>query len=409
MIIRVTLTIVYQQGNMLFNKILVDNVRFKNHIFMKKTALLYLFFFLSAGAGAQTAQNKDSLPFYVGTYTDNGSEGIYSFGLNRTSGKLSSNGLAVLSENPSYLTLTRDGKYLLAVRETRDENNKRTGYIELFGVDDSGDLTSVNKVSSGGANPCHVAVNEEGAVIASNYTSGNVSLLQIESTGVLSEVLSSVQHTGKGPVANRQEVPHVHSALFEKGGKRIFVADLGIDEVKVYTIDKVTNSLKPNKYPAIRMAPGSGPRHMAMHPNGKLLFVANELSSSVTIVELKKNGNFRVIQTVSTLPVNFSKSNTCADIHLSPEGKFLYVSNRGMNSIAIFSVQVKEQKIKLLGHEETKGVSPRNFTLTPAGDYLLVANQNTNNIVAFKRSAETGLLTFTDQVNAYKPVCLLFR
>jgi 6-phosphogluconolactonase len=148
---------------------------------------------------------------------------------------------------------------------------------------------------------------------------------------------------------------------------------------------------------------------MAIHPDGKILFIANELSSSVSVVELMKNGNFKIIETVSTLPVNFSESNTCADIHLSPDGNFLYVSNRGMNSIAIFSVQKKESKIKLLGHEDTKGEMPRNFTLTPAGDYLLVANQNTNNIVAFKRNAETGLLTFTDQINAYKPVCLLFR
>lgn len=379
------------------------------NITMKKLSLLLLLFFMSAVSYSQKSENGDMMDFYVGTYTGNGSEGIYSFGLNKTSGKLHSNGLAVLSENPSYLALSKDGKYLLAVRETRDESNNSNGYIELFNVDDAGNLTSVNKVSSGGAHPCHVAVNGEGAVIASNYSGGNVALMRIESSGMLSEVLSSDQHSGQGPVANRQEKAHVHSALFEPGGSRIFVADLGIDQVKVYTIDKVTFALKPNKYPEIRMVPGSGPRHMAIHPNGKLLFIANELSSSVSVVQLMKNGNFKVIETVSTLPVNFSKSNTCADIHLSPEGNFLYVSNRGMNSIAIFSVQEKESKIKLIGHEDTKGAMPRNFTLTPAGDYLLVANQNTNNIVAFKRNAETGLLTFTDQINAFKPVCLVFR
>ncbi len=376
---------------------------------MKKISLLFLFFFLLAVSYAQTSGNKEMMDFYVGTYTDNGSEGIYNFGLNITSGKLHSNGLAVLSENPSYLALSKDGKYLLAVRETSDENNKSAGYIELFTVDTSGNLTSVNKVSSGGAHPCHVAVNEKGAVIASNYSAGNVALMRIEPAGMLSEVLSADQHSGQGPVANRQEKPHVHSALFEPGGSRIFVADLGIDQVKVYTIDKATYTLKPYKYPEIRMVPGSGPRHLAIHPNGKLLFIANELSSSVSVVQLMKNGSFRLIETVSALPANLSKSNTCADIHLSPEGKFLYVSNRGMNSIAIFSVLEKESKIKQIGQEDTKGDSPRNFTLSPAGDYLLVANQNTNNIVAFKRNAETGLLSYTDQINAYKPVCLLFR
>ena len=376
---------------------------------MKKISLLFLFFFLSAVSYAQTSGNKEMMDFYVGTYTDNGSEGIYSFGLNKASGKLHSNGLAVLSENPSYLALTKDGKYLLAVRETSDKSNKSEGYIELFNVDDSGNLSSVNKVSSGGAHPCHVAVNAEGAVIVSNYSAGNVALMRIEPAGMLSEVLSSDQHIGKGPVANRQEKPHVHSALFEPGGSRIFVADLGIDQVKVYTIDQATYALKPYKFPEISMVPGSGPRHMAIHPNGKLLFIANELSSSVSVVQLMKNGNFKIIETVSALPENFSKSNTCADIHLSPEGNFLYVSNRGMNSIAVFSVLEKESKIKLLGHEDTRGEMPRNFTLSPAGDFLLVANQNTDNIVAFKRNAETGLLTFTDQINAFKPVCLLFR
>jgi 6-phosphogluconolactonase len=368
--------------------------------------MLLIFAFLSH---AQSPESINILHFYVGTYTDSGSEGIYRFGLDCTTGKLHSNGLAVLSENPSYLAMTRDGKYLLAVRETSDDNNQSVGYIELFNVDDSGNLSSVNKVSSGGAHPCHVAVNEDGAVIASNYTGGNVTLMCIKPSGELSEVLSTDQHSGQGTVVGRQEKPHVHSSLFEPKGKRLFVADLGIDQVKVYTIDKATFTLKPNKYPDIKIAPGSGPRHMAIHPNGKMLFVANELNSTVTVVQMLENGSFRIQETASSLPADFLKTNTCADIHLSPEGNFLYVSNRGMNSIAIFSVQEKESKIKLIGYEDTKGEMPRNFTLTPDGDYLLVANQNTNNIVAFKRNAETGLLTYTDQINAYKPVCLLFK
>jgi 6-phosphogluconolactonase len=349
------------------------------------------------------------LHFYVGTYTDNGSEGIYRFGLDTISGKLHTNGLAVLSENPSFLTMTRDGKFLLAVRETQDEKNENKGYIELFKVDDSGNLSSVNKVSSGGAHPCHVAVNEDGAVVASNYSGGNVTLMRIEPTGELSEVLSADQHFGSGPVAARQEKPHVHSALFEPHGKRIFVADLGIDQIKVYTIDKTSFTLKPTKYPEIKMAPGSGPRHMVIHPNGKFLFVANEINSTVSVVQLMRNGGFKMVETVSALPVNYSKSNTCADIHLSPDGNYLYVSNRGLNSIAIFSVAGNTGKINLIGQEDSKGEMPRNFTLTPDGKYLLVANQNSSNIVAFRRNATTGLLTFTDQINANKPVCLLFQ
>lgn len=381
----------------------------KINFYMKKILFLIVFISSVFTSLSQPDLHKNILHFYVGTYTDLGSEGIYRFGIDTISGKLHSNGLAILSENPSYLVFSKDGKNLLSVRETSDESNQSMGYIELFKVDDSGNLSSVNKVSSGGAHPCHVAINEEGLVLASNYTGGNVALMRIEPSGELSEVLSTDQHTGQGAVIGRQDKPHVHSALFEPKGKRIFVADLGIDQVKVYTIDKSAFKLKPYKYAEIKLPPGSGPRHMAIHPNGKMLFIANELSSSVSVVQLLENGNFKILESLSTLPSDFLKPNTCADIHLSPEGNFLYVSNRGMNSIAIFSVLEKEFRIKLIGHEDTKGEMPRNFTLTPKGDFLLVANQNTNNIVAFKRNMNTGFLTYTDQINANKPVCLLFK
>lgn len=376
---------------------------------MKRLIFSALFILLSLISNSQTVTMQNALHFYVGTYTDSGSEGIYRFGLDTITGKLHSNGLAVLSENPSYLALTKSGNQLLAVRETLDKQNQAMGYVELFNIDNSGNLSSVNMVSSGGAHPCHVAVNADGAVIASNYTGGNVASFRIGPNGELSEALSVDQHSGSGPVVGRQEGPHVHSALFEPNGKRIFVADLGTDQLKVYTLDKSTFALKPYRFPEIKMAPGSGPRHMAIHPNRKLLFVANELNSSVTVVALSEKGNFKVLETVSTLPADFSKKNTCADIHLSPEGNFLYVSNRGMNSISIFAVNEKEGKIKLIAHEDSRGEMPRNFTLTPSGNFLLVANQNTDNIVAFKRNRDTGLLTFADQINAFKPVCLLFR
>ncbi len=377
------------------------------NIQMKYFQLLILVVFSTAAFSQNMPEN--TMHFYVGTYTDTGSEGIYLFGLDPVTGKIHSNGLAALSENPSYLALTKNGKQLLSVRETKDENNQSTGYIELFNISESGILSSVNKVSSGGAHPCHVAVNDEGSVVVSNYNGGNVTLMRIEPSGELSEVLSADQHTGQGPVASRQDKPHVHSSVFEPGGQRIFVADLGIDQIKVYTTDKTSYSLQPNKYPEIKLPPGSGPRHMAIHPGGRLLFVANELSSSVSVVLFSKKGSFKLLETLSTLPAEFSSPNTCADIHLSPKGDYLYVSNRGMNTIAIFSVDEKEGKIKLIGHEGTLGEMPRNFTLTPDGGFLLVANQNTNNIVAFRRNSESGFLSYTDQINAYKPVCLLFR
>ena len=377
---------------------------------MKKLFSLLVCLVLVYVSYAQTAEPKNLLHFYVGTYTGkNGSEGIYQFGLDTSTGKLHSNGLSVLSENPSYLALTHDGKFLLAVRETSDKNNQNNGYVELFKVDEAGNLLSVNKVSSAGANPCHVTVNEQGMVLVSNYSGGNVVLMRILPSGELSEVLSEDLHKGSGPVKGRQEGPHVHSALLEPKGKRIFVADLGIDKIKVYTIDGKTSTLKPSKYPEIVLAPGTGPRHMVIHPNGKLLFIANELGCSVITVQLLRNGSYKLLQTISTLPADYKKSAAPADIHLSPDAKFLYVSNRGMNTLAIFAVNEKESNIKLVGHEDTKGRTPRNFTMTPDGAFLLVANQDANNIVVFRRNSETGALTFSDQINAFKPVCLLFK
>ncbi|MCE1200382.1 MAG: lactonase family protein, partial [Marinilabiliales bacterium] len=205
---------------------------------MKKSPLLLMAMFFCNAAFSQVEEPSTIDHFYVGTYTDSGSEGIYRFGLDRSTGKLHSNGLAAMSENPSFLALTANGRNLLSVRETQDEKNQRAGYIELFHVDEKGNLTSVNMVSSGGAHPCHVSVNPEGWVIASNYTGGNVTLMQLAPTGELTEVLSSVAHTGSGPVRERQEKPHVHSSIFEPLGSRLFVADLGIDRVKVYILDK---------------------------------------------------------------------------------------------------------------------------------------------------------------------------
>jgi 6-phosphogluconolactonase len=195
--------------------------------------------------------------------------------------------------------------------------------------------------------------------------------------------------------------------MFEPGGNRVFSADLGIDKVKVYEIKN--NKLVACKNSEINMVPGAGPRHLAFHPNLKVLYVINELNCSITTIEMKDDGSFNIIETVNTLPVDFEPSFSCADIHLSPDGKFLYGSNRGHNSIAIFGINQSSGKLKIIGHEPTKGKTPRNFTLTPSGDFLLVANQNSNNIISFKRDPETGKLSFKDEIQAPKPVCLVFE
>jgi len=366
--------------------------------------------FIANYTGAASGNKNGLQYFFVGTYTDGGSEGIYNFSLDPVTGKLTDHGLAAKTNNPSFLALTFDGKFLLAVHETKGENGSSMGFIESFTVSkDDLRLNSLSKVTSGGAHPCYVSVNKDGYVLAANYTGGNVGLMRLDSKGKLSDTTDVQQHYGSGPNKARQAAPHVHSAFFEPGSDRIFVADLGTDKVSVYNLDDKGDKLKEAPVSSINLTPGSGPRHLAFHPELKVLYVVNELTSDVSVVNLNKDGSFTTVETVSALPSGYKEPNTCADIHISKDGRFLYASNRGLNSIAIFSVDPKTGRIVQIGQEPTRGESPRNFTLSPDNDYLLAANQNTQNIVAFRRDAKTGKLQYTDQVKAFKPVCLLFR
>jgi 6-phosphogluconolactonase len=380
---------------------------------MRVTAIALTIFsmvLVNSSLSADPGNQKASQYFFVGTYTDGGSEGIYNFSLDPVTGKLADHGLAAKSNNPSFLALTSDGKFLLAVHEIKDENGGRMGYIQSFSVNkDDLKLNSLGKVKSGGANPCYVSVNQEGYVLAANYTGGNVALFRLDKTGKLSEALDVQQHFGTGPVKARQAEPHVHSAFFEPGSDRIFVPDLGIDQVSVYQIGSGGTKLVKAPVPSIIMAPGSGPRHLAFHPGMKVVYVVNEIASTVSVVTLNKDGSYTTVETVSALPDGYDKPNTSADIHISKDGRFLYASNRGCNSIAVFSVSPENGKIIQIGQESTRGDGPRNFTLSPDENYLLVANQNTQDIVAFRRDTTTGKLQYTDQVKAFKPVCLLFR
>jgi 6-phosphogluconolactonase len=361
---------------------------------------------MSAGFGYKRSPQY----FFVGTYTDGGSEGIYRYSLDPVTGKITDHGLAAKSNNPSFLALTSDGRFLIAVHETTDKNGSKMGYLESFVItNDDSSLTSLGKVASGGAHPCYVSVNKNGYVLAANYTGGNVALFRLNASGNLTGALDVQQHYGSGPNKARQAGPHVHSAFFEPGSDRVFVPDLGVDKVFVYKTDETGTKLINAPVPAISMLPGSGPRHLVFHPAMKIVYVVNELTSNVSVVALNTDGSFTTIETVSALPNGYDKPNTCADIHISDDGRFLYASNRGLNSIAIFSVNLENGRIVQIGQEQTRGETPRNFTLSPDGDFLLVANQNSQDIVAFRRDANTGKLQYSDKIKAFKPVCLLFR
>ncbi|TNE74508.1 lactonase family protein [bacterium] len=339
--------------------------------------------------------------FFVGTYTEgkSESEGIYAFELDGN-GKLINHGLAANSENPSYITKSANGKTLLAVNELEK------GTVEAYQID--GDtLTFINRSSSGGMHPCYVFTDENGYVFTANYSSGTVGVLKQNSIGLLSDLLSSQRHEGKG-IHKRQDAPHAHMVRSFEPTKELISVDLGTNQLWFSSLNTEKNELIYSETPTLDMTPGAGPRHFSAHPNGKWLYVINELDNTVSMVEFNKRGDFKKRNSVSTLPAHYEEASFCADIHLSADGKFLYASNRGHNSIAIFSIDASNGSLHLIGHESVRGNWPRNFALSPDERFLIVANQRSNNLVVFKRNTATGLLTFVDEQATPTPVCIAF-
>ena len=368
--------------------------------------LLFLFVLtIISLTSCQKNSTEDNIPysFYVGTYTNGDSQGIDRYSI-QVDGYLRLIGLAARSDNPSFLTKSSDGKFLVAVNEISDKDS--VGAVESFLI--AGDsLLLINSSSSGGAHPCFVTVNDAGYVLTANYTGGNIGLLKLNTQGQLTGLLDVQQHTGKS-VTERQNAPHAHSTWFTPDGNEIISVDLGTDELWFSKLDTTVQKFKPSGQPKLAMAQGAGPRHLTFHPNGKWIYVVNELNGTVTLVEKTLAGMYKISASVSTLPEDYDKPNSCADIHLSSDGKFLYASNRGHNSIVIFEVNASDGSLTLVGHESTRGKGPRNFSLTPDGHFLLVANQQSDNIISFSRDPNTGLLTFTDEIEAPAPVCILF-
>ncbi|MDA3822135.1 MAG: lactonase family protein [Bacteroidales bacterium] len=346
---------------------------------------------------------ETGIPFYVGTYTGPESQGIYKYIL-QDNGQMKSIGLAAITPNPSYLTKSTDNKYLLAISEVSSKD--KTGMVKSYSIENDS-LVFISESTSGGAHPCFVSADKSGFVAVANYTGGNVALLKLDKEGQLSELLDLHQHTGSG-ITTRQRNPHAHSAWFDQGNNRIIAVDLGTNELWLYNLDKENNKIIPADPPTLKMNPGAGPRHLTFHPNGKWIYVVNELACTVSLVEKTANQGLSLHSSYSTLPVDFTEDNSCADIHISSDGKFVYASNRGHNSIAIFAVDNGSGELQAIGHESTRGETPRNFSLTPDNTFLLVANQNSNNIVSFNRNKETGLLKLNSEIEAPKPVCILF-
>jgi 6-phosphogluconolactonase len=351
-----------------------------------------------------TAQTANDHYLFVGTYTSGKSEGISVYKFNSLTGDavlLSS----IKTSNPSFLTVSPDQKFVYAV------NEDKPGSVTSFSFDKaSGKLKEINKQSSAGDHPCYITIDKTGKwIIVGNYSSGNVSVFAVKKDGSLDSAKQIIQHTGYSVNTERQTEPHVHSTVFPKDNKYLMVADLGIDKIMIYPFDTKTGRLDEANAGSVPAEPGSGPRHFDFHPSGKFGYLMEELTGTISVYNYyKKTGALEQVQTISAIPVDFMGAIGSADIHVSPDGKFLYCSNRGeSNNIGIFSIDKKTGRLRLIGHQSVLGKTPRNFNFDPSGNFLLAANQNSDEIVIFKRDKDTGLLSDTGKrIAAGNPVCI---
>ncbi len=388
------------------------------HAFRGMTTFL-VFILLTICAIAAPASQKPKYLMYVGTYTTEAgstSKGIYAYGFDPETAEVTPLGLAAETTNPSFLAVHPNHRFLYAVNEVSNYKGEKSGAVSAFAIDRAtGKLTLLNQVASKGADPCYIIVDKTGKyVLVANYTGGSVAVFPVLEDGRLGEASSFIQHTGHGSDPERQEGPHAHSIDLSPDNRFAIVDDLGLDETLVYRFDSAKGSLSlnnPQLYTTLAKAdPGAGPRHFAFHPNGKFAYVINEMGSTVTVFSYDSSGGvLRRLQTISALPKDFSGHKEAAEIQVHPSGKFLYASNRGHDSIAVFAIDPDKGTLTLIEYAPTKGQTPRSFEIAPGGSLLFAANEKSNNIVVFSIDAKTGRLTSTGKVlEVVEPVCVKF-
>jgi 6-phosphogluconolactonase len=343
---------------------------------------------------------------YAGTYTGKGSQGIYAWRFDTATGALAELGLVGETNNPSFLAIHPNGKFLYAVNETKD------GEVTSFSIDPrTAKLTELNHVPAGGADPCHLVVDPTGhALIVANYTGGSVASFPIAADGTLGNAVTFLQHHGSGVNKARQESAHAHDVALSHGNRFAIICDLGMDKLMVYRFDSQTGALTANDPAFALTKPGSGPRHFVFDTAGTHGYVINELASTIATFDWDASrGALREIQTVSTLPAGFKGTNTAAEIVIHPSGRFLYGSNRGDNSLALFLVDKRTGTLKPAGRFSTGGRTPRSFAIDPTGQWLIAANQDSNDIFEFRINQKTGALMPTGtRLKLSQPVCVLF-
>jgi 6-phosphogluconolactonase len=363
---------------------------------------------------AQSAGAKSEW-VYLGPYTRGKSQGIYRMAFEPATGKMLTPVLVAKTPSPSFLEWHPSKRFLFAVNEVGEFRGERSGSVTAFAVDArSGELTERNAVSTKGPGPCHLMCSPDGkSLVVVNYTGGNTASYRIGPDGALSEAVSVIQHEGSGPNQQRQKEPHAHGVAMRRhaGMLLTYVADLGIDKVLAFRLDSVTGTLTPwESQPAVSVPPGSGPRHVVVHPKEALAFVIHELTSTLTSFRIDpKTATWTEIETVTTLPQGFSQESYTAEVAVHPNGNFVYGSNRGHDSLAVFRLHRSTGRLELISHVSTEGRTPRSFAIHRSGTMLIAANQNTGNVASFRIDPGTGIPQFTGhQVNLETPVCVLF-
>jgi 6-phosphogluconolactonase len=349
---------------------------------------------------------------FVGTYTGKGSEGIYSYRFNPATGELASLGLAASTDNPSFLAVDPKGRFLYAVNELDAFQNKPTGAVSAFAIDRlSGKLKLLQQVSSLGGGPAYVSLDRSARyLMVANYGSGNYAVFPIGNDGRLGAHSAFVQDAGSSVNPERQAGPHAHSIQVTNDNRLAIVADLGLDKLLLYRFDETMGSLTSSRRGFVKVAPGAGPRHVAFDPSGRFVYVVNELASTITVFDYRSTpGTLDSKQTIPALPKNFAGKNTAAQISVDSKGRFLYVSNRGDNSIGVFSINPNDGRLTVVGWVSSGGKTPRNFAIDPTGKWLFAANQDSDDIKLFQIEPDSGrLIPASRSVKVGSPVCLCF-
>lgn len=368
----------------------------------------------SAPVGAPVAPPAASprLAVYAGTYTGSGSRGIYRFELDTDSGAWTEPVLAGETENPSFLALHPGGRVLYAVNELATFGGAATGAVSAFAIDAvTGKLSLLDQQASGGADPCYLVVDRGGRnVLVANYNGGSVAVLPLGTDGRLRPASAVRRHVGTGPDKARQERAHAHAIVLDPAERFALAADLGADRIFVYRFDAAAGSIEPNDPEAAALEPGAGPRHFAWHPSGAYLYAINELASTVTAFRYDApRGALAPIQSATTLPAGFAGKNKAAEIAVSPDGRFLYASNRGDDSLALFGIDAASGALTPAGHVPAGGRSPRHFAIDPTGRWLLAANEDSDTITVFRLDPATGRPAPVGRPIAIsRPVCSVF-